>query len=802
MKQFIFFFALITSAFGAAQNQITGKLLDATEQPISYANVLLLNAEDSNLVTGTMSDENGFFAIETSFVGEVLVKISSLGYADGNRGPFSLNGSTVLSIQEPIILQDDTEALDEVQVVARRNLYERQPDRTVVNVQSSAVNAGASALAVIETSPGMTVDRVSGTIGMLGKNGTVVYINGKRTRMTGGALMQMLSGLPSSNIEKLELITNPPASFDAEGTGGVINIVLKNSAEERGLSGTLSSNTGYGDNAKYGGSADVFYNGEKYDLYASINNNNDYNNQPTFIVLDYNLEGSRFRDDLRSNREAFVGLSQARLGGDYKFSENTTVGGEFKIRRNIWDLDALTETTGTQNGAQRFFESLASTEKNNWTHYLVNGHWNQKIGEQTTLSFDYDYLSYANENDATYDETRTTTTETTNRFFLSEAETDVYFHVGRIDLSTKLWKKLDLGIGVKGTISSFTNDVAVFNTTLGTPIREDDLSQIRTLDEDIWAGYVTIDLPLGQRTNINLGTRYEYTDSRLVTLGEDNDVVLDRGQLFPSFRVDHKLNDKVGMSLSYGERIMRPNFNTLSPAFFFFNSTTIVTGNPAIRPVTSRSLAYTINHKRKQFTLQYTDENSPNAWGTPSFSDDFGTTTLIPQPIEDRKLVSTTLSFPLKLTGWIKSNHTLSGFWQQEVPIYEGISLVRTNWYASINSSFQFQMNNRLSADASLSWITPRILGLSSSDTAIGINFGAAYNFSEQWQLAFSFRDVLDRNSFLQFDSSIPENNASLDWIYESEGNVASLSLKHTFGRGKKKSERGYGSQEEQNRVN
>ena len=785
------------------QNQISGKIIDVYQQAVPFANVLLLQSADSILVTGAISDETGIFKLETEREGSFLLNVSSLGYADLILGPYLLSGQTKIEMPNALVLKEDTQQLDEVELVARRNLFERQEDRTVVNVQSSAINTGASALGVIETAPGMTVNRVNGVVGMLGKEGTIIYINGKRTRMTGGALMQMLDGLPSSNIEKLELITNPPASYDAEGTAGIVNIIMKENAENEGYSGSFVTNGGYGDNVKYGGSGDVYYTGRRVGVFLSFANNNDFNEQPTFIDKRYELDGNRFFEDLDSARDAFTGLTQIRLGGSYTLTPKMEIGGEFKFRRNTWDLDAFSRTVGTENGQTLFTEDLISTEINNWNHYLASAYVDFKIGKKSSLGLVYDYLDYSNTNDATYSENRIQANVPATREFLSEAGTEVEFHVAKIDFDTPLGESSGLGFGVKGTVSNFTNAVSVFDVASGIPVPDEALSRIRNLDEDIWAAYGDLNLKISEKTDINAGLRFEYTDSQLTTIGEEASVILDRGQFFPSFRISHKPKRHWNMSLSYGERITRPNFTTLAPAFFFFNSSTIVTGNTAIRPVTSRSISYTLGHKRKQLTFQFTDENNPNAWlGTPNFSEDFSSVVLNPQPLDDRKLFTATVSFPIRFSKSLTANYTLSGLWQQEVPRIDNVPLPQTNWYANLNGNVQYEFSNALKADFSATWITPRILGLSQSDGAIGLNFGASCKISEQWQLAFSFRDILDRNSFLQFDSTLPNNNAGLDWIYQSEGNIGSLSLRYNFGGGTQIKERGYGSEDEQERVN
>ncbi len=802
MRTLFFTFIILCTGKLFSQNEIRGYVWDTQGNPIAFVNILLMDATGSQLVSGTISDENGQFNLESTPVGSFFLKVTSLGFSDYTSDQIELNGTTLLELSEPIILQEDAQQLDEVELVGKKNLYERQVDRTVVNVQSSAINSGGTALSVIETSPGMKVNRIAGVIGMLGKDGTMVYVNGKRVRMTGSALVQMLDGLPASNIDKLELISNPPASFDADGVGGVVNIILKHESSDSGWSGTVSGTSGYGNNIKYGISSDLHQQGEKSRFFISINNNNNYNYQPTFVDKSYELNGVQLNEDLNGARDAFRGLTQFKIGGAFDYDSKTELGGELKFRQNVWKLDALSETVVNANGSTSYVEDLVSSEENNWNHYLGSIFIKHQLGTESDLSIEYDYLNYRNENDATYDETRLENDAVLTRSFISEAETAVDFNVARLDFNTAIGADLKLALGAKGTISKFTNEALVFDVDNGIPTRNDDLSETRSLDEDIWAGYTSLNIIVNKKVNADLGLRYEYTDSKLNSLGSNNDITINQGQLFPSLTLNYTLNDSWKTSLSYGERITRPDFSALAPAFYFFNSTTIYTGNPAIRPVTSRSLSTGLRHKKKMLTLNFTDETNPNAWRALSFSDDLSITIINPQPMEDRKLFSAILSFPLRILSRLKSNHTIGGFHQHEVPIYNDIVLTRNNWYFNLTSSFQYQFSNPLSADFSLNYISPRIIGLADSRASIDLNFGIAYTISSKWQFSLSIRDIINRNSFLEFDALLPQNNANLDWFYQDEGHIGTFALRYNFGNGTKRKQRRYGSQDEQNRLN
>ncbi len=776
--------------------------MDVNGVPIPFANVLLIDATNSQLASGTTSNENGKFYLEFDRRGSFFIKVTSLGFSDYSSEIIELSGTTQFEIREPIIMEEDAQQLDEIELVGRKNLYERQVDRTVVNVQSSAINSGGSALSVIETSPGMTVNRIAGVIGMMGKDGTAVYINGKRVRMTGSALVQMLDGLSAASIDKLELINNPPASYDADGVGGVVDIILKQEEPNSGWSGYVDGKSGYGNDIKYGAISEFYRTTETFNIFMSLSNNNDFNYQPTFVDKRYTLNGLEIEEDLNGARDAFVGLTQVRIGGSYKLGPDTELGAELKYRQNVWELDALSETIVHENGNTLYTEDLISSETNNWSHYLSSIFFKQQLGSKSHIDMEYDYLNYQNDNDAEYEEIRLENDRVFNRDFISEAETDVEFHVARIDFNSTIGENVELALGAKGTISKFTNEALVFDIESGIPIRDEQFSATRKLDEDIWAAYASLNLSLIEKTNLDLGLRYEYTDSNLNTLGTNSSIVLKRGQLFPNATFSYAINDNWNTTLSYGERITRPDFSALAPGFYFFNSTTIYAGNPSIRPVTSRSISMGLGHKRKMLTLNFTDETTPNAWRALSFSEDFRVTIINPQPMEDRKLLSGTISFPLRILPKLDSNHTTGVFWQHEVPIYNGIVQTRNNWYINLSSSFQYQFANELSADLLIKYLSPRIVGLADSRASTDLSFGMSYRFAERWQLSISIRDILDRNSFMEFDTTLPENNANLDWFYQDEGHIGSISLRYNFGNGLKRKQRRYGSQDEQDRLN
>ncbi len=207
--------------------QIQGSVHNLDNTPLSFANVLLLHQKDSSVVSGMMATEEGTYSLTNFKPGNYLMGISMLGYKPAYSAPFEIKTSNDHHHNDPIFVEKDTHQLQDVDVVAKKPVYELKIDRMVVNVENSITSTGNTTLEVLEKLPGIIVDRQNGSISMAGKGGVMVIINGKQSRMPLAAAVQMLDGMSADNVKHIELITTPPSKYDAEGDAGIINIVLK-----------------------------------------------------------------------------------------------------------------------------------------------------------------------------------------------------------------------------------------------------------------------------------------------------------------------------------------------------------------------------------------------------------------------------------------------------------------------------------------------------------------------------------------------------------------------------------------------
>jgi hypothetical protein len=227
------------------QATISGIVLNKENQPLGDASVLLLNAKDSSLVKGTISSKKGEYTFFKISRGTYFIASSFVNYKQGYSDSILISSATQDINQPPLHLSENENTLEKVTVEKKKPLVEALIDRLVVNVAGSITAAGSTALQILERSPGVVVDRQNNTIAMMGKEGVRVMINGKLNYMPISAVLELLDAMSAGNIDRIELITTPPANFDAEGNAGYINIVLKQN-DNLGTNGSFSATQGYG----------------------------------------------------------------------------------------------------------------------------------------------------------------------------------------------------------------------------------------------------------------------------------------------------------------------------------------------------------------------------------------------------------------------------------------------------------------------------------------------------------------------------------------------------------------------------
>ena len=414
--------------------------------PVPFANVLLLNASDSVLVVGDVTNDNGEFNLSGISRGNYVLQFSMIGFADRFMSEFLMTGGGDVKNLGPLILSENVSQLAEVRVVAKKPLFEQKIDRMVVNVATSITSAGNTAIEVLERTPGVNVNRAQGRLSLSGKDGVVVMINGKESRMPAEGVISLLESMSADNIETIELIHTPPANFDAEGNAGFINIVLKKNLDD-GLNGSYSLNFGYGTAPKSGVSGNFNLRKNKLNFFGDYawdfkNTPSQFTNFRSIISNGVVMETSAISDRIPT----LLHTHNGRLGLDYNLSDKTIlgvlVGGLFRD----WYMEALNKVTTKSGGIVTGRLLIPNEEDNEWTHLLTNVNLSHQISEKSKINFDFDYAYYYFDNPSNYNyqtlgDNGSVTDEMKQRL-VKETPMDIY--VGKIDYSKKLTDKNDV----------------------------------------------------------------------------------------------------------------------------------------------------------------------------------------------------------------------------------------------------------------------------------------------------------------------------------------------------------------------
>ena len=787
-----------------AQHSVSGAILDGASQPLPYANVLLLNSEDSTLVKGEISDEQGNYEIIFEQTGTFFIEATMVGLETTHSAVFTIPNDGATINLAPIQLMEEATALSTVEIKAKKPLFEQKIDRMVVNVQGSITSGGATALEVLERSPGVIVNRQNAALSMAGKQGVVVMINGKINRTPPEAVVQMLQGMSADNIEKIELITTPPADFDAEGDAGFINIVLKQSAD-LGFNGSITTSFGVGQGSTGSVSTDFNYRKNKVNFFGNYSLSRDAQKQVFDAYRKVTLENDILETYTVSDRDPIQLNHNFRLGMDYQLSEKSVIGALLSAYDNKWSMDALNEAAVTVNGTLDTLITLDNSEINQWKHVGGNLNFQHHFNKDSRLNFDADYLYYYNENPTNYLNTYTNGQgdllfEETTR---SGKITPVRIGVGKVDFSKKLQEKISMDMGAKMTISRFINDVVVGRLTNEIWINDPNFTAKYDLEEDILAAYTSFDIELNKQSSMKIGLRYEYTRSNLGTAEESNIVDRKYGNFFPTAFFSHNFSDDKTASIAYSRRITRPTFNDMAPFVIFIDPNTFFSGNSALQPAISNTLKADLRIKTVLFSVSVSQDDDAIARFQPRFDPESKKTVIGAENLNYRQTASAFINFPLEITEWWQMRLNVAGSWQKVNARIgtEEFDFKQQSWNG--NMAHSFQLPNNFSGEISGFYFSPSLWGTNLSKSFYGLNLGIQKDFNQHGRLRFGIDDILESIKWSS-SANVPEQNLVTRANYDFSVRTFKISYARNFGNKQLKSSRNRatGAEEERGRVN
>ncbi|HEU5167451.1 MAG TPA: outer membrane beta-barrel protein, partial [Chitinophagaceae bacterium] len=460
MRKFLtLLIAIITLSFaGNAQKgsgKVSGQVIDGNTKTIEAATITLLRAKDSSVAKISAANKDGNFVFENVADGKYLVSITAVGHTKGFSETFEItpsNANVILKTMELIPLAKN---LAGVTVAAKKPLIEQKIDRTIVNVEASITNVGTSALEVLEKSPGVSIDK-DGNISLKGKQGVQVYIDGRPSYLSGADLAIYLRNLSSNQLDQIEIMTNPPAKYDAAGNAGIINIKTKKT-KQFGYSGSISSTWAQGRYPKVNESFTFNYRKNKLNLFTTLGYNyrknwQDLDIQRKFIEHSTKEIKSHFEQESRIKEE---GKSyNAKVGFDYFLNKKTTVGAVFTGYYNPGLFSNQSDVLIYDANHFLLSNTLAKTSNDReWKNFSTNVNFRRLLdttGQEITA--DLDYLTYRTTNsqyliNAYYDPNGTPTNKPDT--LLGSLPQDINIYSAKVDYTLPLKKGAKFEAGAK-----------------------------------------------------------------------------------------------------------------------------------------------------------------------------------------------------------------------------------------------------------------------------------------------------------------------------------------------------------------
>jgi hypothetical protein len=580
-------------------SRVSGQVIDGTQKIVESSTITLLRLKDSSVAKISVADKNGKFEFDDVPEGKYVVSISAVGHQKGFSETFEITSDKAVINLKIIELIPQSKILTGVTVTSAKPLIEQKIDRTVVNVEASVTNVGSSALEVLEKSPGVTVDK-DGNISLKGKAGVQVYIDGRPSYLSGADLANMLRSMSSTQLDQIEIMTNPPAKYDAAGNSGVINIKTKKN-KQFGYNGSATVGYTQGFYPRFNEAFNFNYRNSKINVFTNLNQN--YNHhfeeldiQRNFRQADTKQITSTF-DQVAFMKNEHIFYS-GKVGLDYFASKKTTIGFVINGFENPSSWISKNNTDIYDPNGILTNKTKAYTRNDNlWKNFSSNinlRHAFDSTGQELTA--DLDYISYTSGSNqplisSYYDK---------NGLLIQKPDTlmgflpqNIKIYSGKIDYTLPLKKDAKFEAGIKSSYVKTDNNAVYDSIQNGQTVHDYNRSNHFVYEENINAAYVNYSRPFNKKWNGQFGLRLENTQAKgnQITSGQKFD--RNYTQLFPTVYIQYSMNEKNQFGINYGRRIERPNYQDLNPFIHFLDRYTYEQGNPNIKPQFSHNIELT-----------------------------------------------------------------------------------------------------------------------------------------------------------------------------------------------------------------
>lgn len=779
MKQSILLFCLLAFAnMLFAQGTITGKVLDENNQSVEFANVLLLNAADSSLAKGDLSDSTGTYTFDNIPNGTYLISVSMVGYSQIYSEAFQMNNTTV---NVPTLSLGEGVSLDEIEVVAKRPFIELSANKLIVNVESSPTAAGDNALELLRKSPGVQVDE-NNNISLKGKQGVLIMIDGKQSYLSNTEVARMLESMPSSSIHQLEIILNPSAKYDAEGNAGIINIKMKKD-KNLGLNGNITVGAGYGKYPNSNGNFTFNYRQKNFNVFGNVGSWYNKGFQINNIKREVPFDGMVTEFDQLSDRINYSQGVYYRGGVDFFLSDKTTLGVLVNGNHGNWNFDAESNTNITGDNREVFsLVQAINNGRSEWDNLTYNVNFKQEFKEGRELTFDADYSKYKSGNNSNYDNFYWNNGQEVATPYLlrSSNASDIDIFAFKADYSHPINDKSSLEAGVKSSFVTTDNGVVFEEKDLNDVWQYDSLqSNMFEFTENINAAYVNYSHRF-EKFSLQAGVRAEHTNNSGYSATLDSALSRQYVSLFPNVSLSHQIGDDHSLSYSYSRRIDRPSYEDLNPFSFFLDQYTFERGNPFLNPQFTHSFNTSYGFKQAAFLTVSYGHTSGAMTDIIEQVDSLNLTFQTKANLATLDNISINLSSPIPIQKWWMARVNLSANYNSFVSEYVGGFIDNQQWSFNAYMANYFTIRKGTTAEISGWYQSESLFGIINILPMYAVNIGFSQTVLDgKGTIKLSGNDIFNTQ---QFRGRIQQDNVNAAINNKWQTRRFNLSFTYRFG--------------------
>tara|TARA_B100000780_G_scaffold69480_1_gene46125 strand:+ start:15818 stop:18253 length:2436 start_codon:yes stop_codon:yes gene_type:complete len=795
MKKLLLFFVFITTGFLYSQNSeviISGSVTDSeTNTPLEYATISVFKVNSEDAINGVITDSNGEFSIELSR-GTYDFKVEFISFKIKYYKNITVNNPLSLGI---IKLSIDENILDEIEVVGEKTKIEIKLDKTVYNIGKDLTLKGSSVSDVLDNLPSIEVD-IEGNVSLRGNESVRILINGKPSGLVGISSNEALKQFPSESVEKVEVITSPSARYNAEGTAGIINIILRRS-KLTGLNGSLSLNSGYPE--RYGLSANLNYRTKKLNFFNNIGYNTRAS-EGSFINETEYYTDQAINNYLNENgvRDSESNSNYLNTGIEYFISDKTSVVGSYVLRKSDGFTNNTNNVNQNFNGISKFSERLEEeSEIDDTNEFSINvTHDFNKEGHVLTMDYQKEKSS-ENENGFI---SNTQLKPLFTKYLSEKVNTDEIqeSELFKIDYVLPIKKDGQFELGFRRSNQYQDIDYLAENEDLnGNFINDLNLSNTLLYNEKVNAFYTQY----GNKNNkfsFLLGLRYEESKTTVKQLANNTNNVKNYNDFFPTLNLSYQIKEDETITFGYNRRIRRARSYFINPFPSKSSATNIFQGNPNIDPTYSNGIDLGYLKRYEKLTLNGSIYYRKSTGVFTFISENTGDFVLVneilvpvlrrtPINLASNKQIGLELNANFNQSKNWRLNGSLNFYESETLGEYMGIV------YDSKNLTWSGRLSNNLKLFSSVDWQTsfryraPQKTAVSERKASIYSNTAFSKDLlKDKITLTFKVNDIFETGKWRI--ESFNENYRSYSESNWRGGRTLELNLIYRFNQKKKES--------------